>query len=369
MYRPTVAILSEEAIVHNLTCLKKKLRGKTTHIIAVVKANGYGHGAALISELAIQHGADALAVATIDEALTLREKFPKVPILVLGPVVLEAIPTAQRERITITVPSLSYAEALVSYVDDIHAPLTIHMKVDSGMGRIGIRTEKELRQAERLLRSTKKIHLEGVFTHFSKADENRKETEKQFQHFLKMVDNMEERPNIVHAANTAAALLYEHMHLDAVRFGIGLYGSMPSPFVASQHREPLQPVLRLETALSFVKKVPKDEAISYGGRYVTEDVEWIGTLPIGYADGLSRNLYGQEVLIDGQRVPIVGTICMDQCMVRLPQQYPIGERVTLIGRQGTEQITAEQWAERLGTIVYEVYTSLSSRIERKVNRN
>ena len=159
MYRPTVAILSEEAIAHNLICLKKKLRGKTTHIIAVVKANGYGHGAALISELAIQHGADALAVATIDEALALREKFPKVPILVLGPVVLEAIPTAQRERITITVPSLSYAEALVSYVHDLLQVavffVQLHVPVHIGHhGRIGNKRAHLFKAGNQVLKFT-----------------------------------------------------------------------------------------------------------------------------------------------------------------------------------------------------------------------
>ena len=182
--------------------------------------------------------------------------------------------------------------------------------------------------------------------------------------FMEFVELFPEKPRLVHASNSAATLLYPDYKLDAIRFGIGLYGIAPSEFVQQKLPFPLKRALSLETELAYVKRLEKGGSVSYGATYQSLEDEWIGTLPIGYADGLRRGLRGQEVLIGGVRVPIVGTICMDQCMVKLPEEMPVGEKVVLLGKQGNEEINMEEWAERLDTIPYEIAVSFSKRIPR-----
>ena len=367
-YRPTEIIVDEEAIAHNLTCLKSKWQGKDIDIIAVVKANAYGHGDELVASAALQHGASALAVAIPEEAIKLRKHFKNEPIIILGPSVAQFATYAQAHNIRLTVPSIDALRALLPYVQSTGPALYIHIKVDSGMGRIGVRTLEEARAIEQEA-NEHNIEVEGIFTHFARADEKSEMTKHQLAFFRQIVQGLKKRPKVVHAANSAASILYESTYFDAVRFGISLYGIAPSEEVKEMSDFPWKPVLTLRSALSFVKKVPAGTPISYGSRYVTEKEEWIGTLPIGYADGLSRNLTGQEVLIDGQRAPIIGTICMDQCMIRLPKAYPVGETVTFIGKDGQDEIKVEEWSKRLKTIPYEVLTSLSDRISRRASGN
>ena len=244
-------------------------------------------------------------------------------------------------------------------------PVKIHMKIDSGMGRIGLRDEKELRKLLSVVEQSKDVLVDGVFTHFACADQaDSKATEKQFEKFMDLVRIFPKKPRLIHASNSAATLLYPKYALDAVRFGISLYGVAPSDFVQDHLPFQLGKALTLESELVFVKQVRKNQGISYGATYETSEDEWIGTIPIGYADGLRRSLRGQEVLIDGLRMPLVGTICMDQCMVKLPGKYAVGEKVVLIGRQGGEEIKVEEWAERLDTIAYEVLVSIARRVSR-----
>ena len=175
-----------------------------------------------------------------------------------------------------------------------------------------------------------------------------------FKSSWNLVDQFPKKPRLIHASNSAATLLYPEYALDAVRFGISLYGIAPSDFVRGDFHLSSKKSFILETELAFVKLLEKGNTISYGATYETTEDEWIGTIPIGYADGLRRGLRGQEVLIGGKRMPIVGTICMDQCMVKLSDEMPVGEKVVLIGRQGDEEITMEEWAKRLDTIPYEI---------------
>jgi len=365
-YRPTKAIVDLTAIQRNIERMQQHV-GPGVGIIAVVKANGYGHGAVQVARAALETGALLVAVATPDEAVQLREAGITGDILVLGPSPYEFAERAAELGIILTVAGPEWVQAVLgSYAaGSFQKRLKIHVKIDSGMGRIGIRESDDLATLIEMIGKSGDIELDGVFTHFARADEEDPyHTEKQFNRFMAQVNRFPEKPRLVHAANSAAALLHPEYALDAVRFGVSMYGFAPSAYVARVLPFPLEKAVRITTELSHVKLLEKGSLISYGGTYETTEDEWIGTLPIGYADGLRRGLQGQAVLVGGQRVPIVGTICMDQCMVRLPHEFPIGEPVVLIGKQGDEEITMEEWAQRLDTIPYEITVSLRGRIPR-----
>lgn len=363
-YRPTKAIINLRAIQKNIQLLKRHLQ-KETAVVAVVKADGYGHGIVEVAQAALQAGAEMVSVATPDEALMLREYGIDSDILVMAPSPAAFAEIAAQLSISVTVSSIKWLAQIEKAAKDFKKPLKLHVKIDSGMGRVGVREKEELREIIQLIERVDAFQLEGVFMHFSCADEPAFEvTQAQQAMFADFVALFPEKPKFVHASNSAATLMHPDYQFDAVRFGISLYGIAPSNYVNNQLPFPLQPALSLESELSFVKKLNKGQSISYGARYTTKEEEWIGTIPIGYADGLKRGLRGQDVLIDGKRVPIVGTICMDQCMVKLPKEMPIGERVTLIGVQGDEEITVEEWANKMNTIPYEIVVSITKRVPR-----
>ena len=361
-YRPTRAIINTAAIKHNAEHLISYLP-KETKLIAVVKSDGYGHGAAQAASAALQAGAEMFAVATPDEAMTLRKTQPTADILVLGLSPASFAAVAAQHRIILTVTSANWVNQVIAQ-QPFDNKCRIHVKIDSGMGRIGVRTEEELAQLVKCIQQSD-LSIDGAFTHFARADEeNREPTRRQFERFMHLVNCLPEKPRLIHASNSAGALLFPEYALDAVRYGISLYGIPPSDIVAKQLPFKLERALTIETEVAYVKRMKAGETISYGGTYEAVGGEWIGTLPVGYADGMKRSLRGQEVLIDGKRVPIVGTICMDQCMIRLPREYPEGEKVVLIGKQGNEEIIIEEWSERLDTIPYEIAVTFSTRIPR-----
>lgn len=363
-YRPTTAVVHKDALQSNIQSLRSYLK-KETAIIAVVKANGYGHGIVEVAQVALEAGAKMVSVATPDEAILLREKGIESDILVMAPTTVAFAEKAADLGITVTVSDALWLQKVMPKTRHWKNRLKIHVKIDCGMGRVGVRDQASLLSIIQLIQEDEQFQLEGAFTHFPCADDGCIETTKlHFDKFKEMLQVFPEKPKLVHASNSAATLLYPEYGLDAVRFGISLYGIAPSREVQEKLPFPLVPALSLESELSFVKKVEKGQAISYGATYTTETEEWIGTLPIGYADGLKRGLRGQEVLIQGERMPIVGTICMDQCMVRLPREMPVGEKVVLIGKQGKEEVLIEEWAERIHTIPYEIAVSISERVQR-----
>lgn len=363
-FRPTKAIINLSAIQNNIKNLRKHLHS-SVDIMAVVKANAYGHGDVQVAQAALAAGATMLAVATPEEALHLRDFIKGTPILILGAVPVNFAPYAANAHIILTVFSADWIHEVALHSKEFGSPLKVHIKVDSGMGRIGVRTEKELKAVYDAAIMANNIEVDGIFTHFATADE---ESTKQYDHqlaiFKELVASLPEKPHLVHAANTAASLVKEGVQFDAIRFGISMYGLSPSTFVENHLPFPLEPALTLESELVHVKKIEKGDRVSYGGTYVAEQDEWIGTIPVGYADGVIRGLSDQEVLIDGKRAPIVGRICMDQLMIRLPREMAIGEKVILIGKQQQDEIRAQEWADRLHTIVYEIPCMLSSRIPR-----
>lgn len=373
-YRPTVAEISLDAIAHNIQAFRNRV-GAGTLLLASVKANAYGHGAIETAREATAAGVDYLGVAFLDEALQLRKAGIRAPILVLGFTPAQGLPVAREHDITVTI----YREDILDAAAQLPCgpgngkKLKAHVKIDSGMGRLGLLPGEARKFLDRACRIPS-LDIEGLFTHFARADERDKTyAYMQIERFAGVVDEVRKQQlpiRIIHAANSAAGIDMPAHATGMLRLGIGMYGLYPSDEV-DRAVVPLEPAMTLKTSLVHVKRLAAGEGISYGTRYFTRGEETIGTLPIGYADGFSRMMSGKaEVLFRGRRVPVVGTICMDQCMVRLDaddceaQSVQPGEEVVLMGRQGDHAITAEEIAARLGTINYEVTCMVASRVPR-----
>jgi alanine racemase len=362
-YRDTWAEVDLDYILSNVASVKKLLPPKV-EIIAVVKANAYGHGDVKVAESALKAGATYLAVAFMDEAIALRNKGIKAPILVLGATRPEDVELALKFDITITVFQIEWIKAAQSYLPKDKV-LPVHIKLDTGMGRIGIRTKEELAAVEQMISSDERLEIEGIFTHFATADEvDQTYFNQQIELFHDLLTVLEEQPKYIHCSNSAAALRFPKANFNAVRLGIAMYGLTPSPEIEHEIPFPLKEAFSLRSRLVHVKKLNKGDKVSYGATYEAEAEEWIGTIPIGYADGWIRRLQGQEVLVEGKRVPIVGRICMDQCMVKLPHEVAVGTTVTLIGRENEEFISVNEIAQKLETINYEVPCIISTRVPR-----
>lgn len=364
-YRNTVAIIDREAIRWNIQQERKRL-AEDTLLYAVVKADGYGHGAVEVAKTAREAGVNGFCVAILNEAVELREAGITEPILVLGLTDPRYADIAAKHEITLTVGQLEWVEKAEAVLKEKNnsSLVTLHMALDTGMGRIGFRTEEEIQSCEQKIHNSKHLFLEGVFTHFAKADSADNThfdvQRKQFNHLVKSFAN---RPEIIHTANSATALYHPEQTSKLIRFGIAMYGLNPSGKALSSPFE-LKPALTLKTELIDVKQMHEGDTVSYGATYHAKEGEWIGTLPIGYADGWLRGLQGQEVLVAGKRCEIVGRICMDQCMIRLSKKLPIGTEVVLIGKSGDDEVTMQELADKLDTIHYEVATTLAPRVRR-----
>ncbi|MCZ8536700.1 alanine racemase [Paenisporosarcina quisquiliarum] len=359
-YRPTFAQIDLNALQMNILNLKKHI-GPAVDVIAVVKANAYGHGDFEVSTAAVKAGASMLAVATPDEAIRLRASGIESPILVMGASPPSFAVTASQNDIMLTVFQTDW----FLHIPALPNMLKIHIKIDTGMGRLGVTTESELSTLIQTINHRQDVVIDGVFTHFATADdEDVVQYTSQLEKFKTFLHCFPERPRCIHTANSAAALMHKESLFDAVRYGISMYGLSPSAYVDQGLPFPLERVMSLHTEVVHVKKVPAGSSISYGATYTADEDEWIATLPIGYADGMLRGLSGQEVLIQGKRLPVIGRICMDQCMVRLNGHVSIGEPVVLIGRQGNEQVNIEEWAQKLQTISYEIPCVLTNRVPR-----
>jgi len=379
MYRQTWAEIDLDAIYNNVYHFKTYL-AQDKDVMATVKADGYGHGAVPVAKTALKAGASWLAVALLEEGIELRQAGIDVPILVMGYVSAEHIPLAQRYGLRITVPDYAYFTELTSGISRSLPPLLFHLKLDTGMGRLGIYDQAELSQVvEEYQKLSRNSHLagqlvwEGVFSHLATADEKDEALERyllnQVKTFDRMVELMMERgvkPSVIHLANSAALIRQTvGRYSNAVRLGISLYGLLPSGWMEEKIPFRLEPAFSLYSHLSQVKQFPPNAGISYGCTYRTQGMEWIGAVPIGYADGYSRLLSNKAaVLINGQRYAVVGRVCMDQMMVKLDRPYPRGERVTLIGRQGSETVSADDLARWIGTINYEITCQISKRVPR-----
>ncbi|MDE3840710.1 alanine racemase [Bacillus methanolicus] len=362
-FRDTWAEVDLDKITDNLKAIKEILPSGT-EMMAVVKANAYGHGDRQVAETALRAGASYLAVAFLDEAIALRKKGITAPILVLGASRPEDVNLAAEKKITLTVFQEEWLKKAQDILD-LNAKLKVHMKLDTGMGRIGIRSKEEIKAVESLIQKDDRFLFEGVYTHFATADHlDHSYFEKQLERFNQMIEWLEVRPRYVHSSNSAAALRFPAASFNAVRIGITMYGLTPSLEIEPHLPVVLKEAFSLHSKLVHVKKLQKGDKVSYGATYEAAGEEWIGTLPIGYADGWLRKLQGQEVLVEGIRAPIVGRICMDQCMIKLPYYVPPGTTCTLIGRQKEEFISVNEIAQKLETINYEIPCMISARVPR-----
>ncbi|MFC0560483.1 alanine racemase [Halalkalibacter alkalisediminis] len=369
-YRDTWAEIDLTAIAKNVTAISHLYEHKDVSVMAVVKANGYGHGAVEVAKTALKSGASYLAVALLDEAIRLREANIEAPILVLGRIRPEDVLIAVKNHVLVTVFQIEWLEEAkkqLSHEDSIQ----IHLKFDTGMGRVGLRTKEEAAAlVDFLVENKEQFEVNGVYTHFATADERDPSyVTKQYERFVSMLSWLKEWQldvPLIHSGNSAAGMRYPEKNFNLFRLGISMYGLTPSPDITEELPVQLKQAFSLKSRLVQVKELPVGEAISYGATYRTEKKEWIGTIPIGYADGWLRyhSTNGGEVLINGKRAPFVGRICMDQCMVRLPEKMEVGAVVTLIGEDGNDKITMDEVASRLGTINYEIPCVIGQRVPR-----
>jgi alanine racemase len=384
--RPTWAEVDLGALAANTRRLAARAPGAA--LMAVVKADAYGHGAVPVARAALAAGAAWLGVATLDEALELRRAGIGAPVLVLGWTPPELAGRAAWAGVDLTVSRLEEAAAMAA-----RGSVRIHAKVDTGMGRLGFWAgppaapseagaaaprDPEAAGAEAAAEAVARlaalpgVTLAGVYTHFAAADApDLSHARMQLERFRAVLARLAARGVRVplrHAANTAALVRLPESHFDMVRAGIGLYGYEPSPAVPPLG---LEPVLTWKTRVVLVRRLPGGEGVSYGCTYVTPGPELLATLPVGYADGLSRSLSNRgEVLVRGRRAPIRGRVCMDQVVVSV-QGVPgarEGDEVVLIGRQGTEAVTAAEVAERAGTVAYEILCAIGRRVPRTYRR-
>jgi alanine racemase len=368
-YRPVWAEVDLAAVRDNVRALAAVVA--PARVLAVVKADGYGHGAIPVSDAALDAGAAQLGVALVEEGVRLRESGIDAPILVLSEPVADAAETVVRNDLVPVVYTVPGVEALAKAVVAVGAtePFPVHLKVDTGMHRVGCRPEDALDLALHI-QSHPELRLAGTLTHLAVADEPGNEySNDQLARFALLLDTLRANrvdPGVVHAANTAAALALPAARYDLVRVGIGIYGIHPADDLAPAIA--LRPALTVKAQVSFVKDLPAGARLSYGLRYELPHASRVATVPIGYADGVPRALGRREgeVPIRGRRCRIAGTITMDQLMVDVGDApVEAGDEVVLLGAQGAEQITAGEWARRLDTIPYEIVCQIGPRVPRR----
>ncbi|WP_240377433.1 alanine racemase [Bacillus piscicola] len=365
--RETWAEIRLDYIQYNVRETKKQF-DQDIHVMAMVKADGYGHGAVETAKAALAAGAEFIGVALFDEALELRDAGIAAPILVLGRTRPEDAAIAAKRHIRLTAFQKEWLLEAESHLE-VGTTLSIHIKLDTGMGRFGLVEDAEIHDFMQTLKICSRLKAEGLYTHFATADEKEADYfQQQYACFLERIQLVKthiDTFDFIHCGNSAASLRYPDQCFNMIRLGIAMYGLSPSKEVEDEFPFPLKTAFSLHSRIAQVKKVPAGTNIGYGCTYVSDTEEWIATIPIGYADGWYRwHAKNGEVLVNGRRAPIVGRICMDQVMIRLPVHAPVGTKVTLVGSQGDEVITVMEVAERLQTITYEIPCMISHRVPR-----
>lgn len=366
--RPTHAEIDLSAVSANVS-LACRLAGRDTQVMAVVKADAYGHGAVPVSKTALEAGATWLGVAVPEEAAPLRAAGITSRILVLGPIAPDQADLVVALDLDQTVSDPSLAEAVDRVARARGRVISLHLKVDTGMHRVGIRPQQVQSVAERIA-ALRSVRLVGLMTHLAAAEaEDPAFAREQLARFVEAERGLAAagvRVSVRHAANSAALIFLPEARLDLVRPGIMLYGCHPRG--GQRHMEPLlTPALRFRTVISHIQEVARGDSVSYGRTFVAPRDLCVATLPVGYADGYGRLLSNQgPVLIRGLRVPVVGRVCMDMTLVNVTgvPDVRVGDEVVLIGRQGAEEITADDVAELQGTISYEVLCRIGPRVPR-----
>ena len=366
LIRSTHAVVDLNAIKRNIKNIRANLPAGTM-FCAVVKADAYGHGSVMVSRAALDAGAEWLAVAIPEEAAALREAGIDAPVLVLGPANIWQWEIAAELGLGMVAVSAECVKNAARTAEKYGKKIRLHLKVDTGMNRVGIKTFEEL---ETVLDGIERggLELEGLMTHFAASDEADKSyTRMQDERFREFIARVRRRgfSPVIHSANSGAAIDCPELAYDMVRVGIAMYGCYPSDEVGRDIK--LTPAMSLHTKISHIKTVGKGEKISYGCTFTAPDELRIATIPIGYADGFNRLLSnGGEVLVCGRRVKVVGRVCMDQTLVDITgvPDARLGDDVVCIGRQGGGEITADEFAARCGTINYEILCAISPRVPR-----
>ena len=362
-YRPTVAEVDLEAIRHNV----RLLAPERAEVLAVVKAAGYGHGDVEVARAAIEAGATRLGVALVEEGIRLRDGGLTAPILVLS----ELPRGSERDAVAADLTPTAYtADAIWRLGEAARVagrPVGVHLKVDTGMHRVGAWPPETVPALARATRDVG-LRLEGLWTHFASAEVDDEGTREQLRRLLAVRDALAEeglRPELLHAANSAGTIRFPEAHLDLVRPGAAIYGIDPGLGIGPAFG--LRPALAWRSAVTMSKRVPAGERLSYGWRYTLEHDTWVATVPVGYEDGYVRALSNRaDVLIGGRRRRVAGTVTMDQILVDCgDDEVTVGDEVVLIGSQGNERITADELAAHAGTIGYEIVTSIGARVPRR----
>ncbi len=372
----TWAEIDLDAVAHNYRVIRAAVSPESK-IMCVIKADAYGHGATYLAQEYERLGADWFAVSNIEEAVQLRRLGLATPILILGYTPPDLARYLAENKITQAILSLGYARQLSQQAQQAGVSVKVHIKLDTGMSRIGLQCQDIARDAGTALREAaeictmKGLQAEGVFTHFAVSDEGEAGaafTNHQYQCFMHVVNGLRQQGFAVplcHCGNSGAILDYPSFHLDMVRAGIILYGLQPSGQVSSPL--PLRPAMQLRSVVSLIKTVPAGTPVSYGCTYTTQDETRVATVPIGYADGYPRALSGKaEMLVHGQRAPVIGRVCMDQLMLDVTGIDGVkeGDLVTVFGRDGDAFLPVEELAQLCGTIPYEIICMEGKRVPR-----
>jgi len=367
-FRPVWVEIDLSAIVHNVNSIQKKLKSKNTKIIAVVKTNAYGHGILKITETLLNQGINFFGVTSIDEGLLLRQKKINASILILGSLYpFNNFREVIEYNFIPTISSIDGIKQLNEYSKKFNKKTVFHLKIDTGMGRIGISPDSVNSFIESLY-EYKNVVLGGIYTHFASADSNKEYTEYQLNNFKKVISNLRRYGYsnvIIHTANSAALLKYPESYYDMVRPGLCIYGLLPFP--KADKFIDIRPALSWRTKVVFLKKVTTGKSISYGNTFITKKDSIIATIPVGYGDGYNRSLSNRaQVLIKGHRCRIVGRVTMDMTMIDVTElkNIRIGDEVILIGKSGNDMISVEEIASIVGTINYEIVCNIHTRVER-----
>jgi len=368
--RPAWIEISLPAIKQNIAAFRQLISGQT-QIMGIIKADAYGHGAKEVAGALREADVTRFGVALVQEGLELRDSGFNEPILILGYTPEEDFPLALHYGLALTLYDYSQAVLLDKYAREAEKSAKVHLKIDTGMGRIGLQPGKRTVQEIRKITKLPNLVIEGIFSHLAWADNPKNDfTNLQFARFQKLISDLEQAGieiSIKHIANSAATINFPSMHLDMVRIGISLYGLYPDLQMADHLKIDLHPAMQVKSKLVHVKEVPEGTPLSYGCTFITGRKSVIGTVPMGYADGIPQVLSNRgEVLVGGRRCPIVGRICMDQFMIDLTdlQHAAAGDEIVFLGSQNGETITADDIAEKAGTISYEVVTRMSTRLPR-----
>ena len=382
--RATLAEVNLDAFRYNLRTIKS-LVGRSTETMAIIKADAYGHGATQCARAAIEEGTKYLGVGIIQEGIELRESGITSPILILGGVYPDELTELINYNLSTSLSTLALAKAISKEANQSKKNISVHIKIDTGMGRLGVQCEDFSYLLEHVM-SYENITIQGFFTHLANADDIDPKTSQEqilkFSNTLKVIQTKKfsklhssSEPILIHSANSAGLLRYPESRFNLVRPGISLYGSLPSPILKpvlnsdkSNNCPTLKPVMSWKTKIIQVQTLRKGVPLSYGGSYMTQkNKSRVAILPVGYADGLNRRLSNKmEFLVKGKRVKQIGTICMDMCLIDVTElpNIGMGEEVVILGSQGKDNIPIEELAAKAETIPYEILCGISKRVPR-----